>query len=152
MRLICGVKVPPVPSKPERQGLRLLRYRLGCVADDEDWSPDEVEGTETYSSWDEALDEEDELVPDELDNPEGERSLDRQLVTDDAELEELGAQLDDPEQLATLAGGMDDPDGAGGGSRVRDDEEGWELDEAEERTGALLDEESRSRKRKGSEP
>ena len=98
-----------------------------------DWSPDEPSGTETYEAWDEALDEEDELAPERPGNPEGERSLDRQLTTDSAELDEVGAVFDDPEQLALLDGGIDDPDGGGvpaprGGD---DDEDGWDLDEAE---------------------
>jgi len=106
--------------------------------EDEDWSPDEAEGTETYSAWDEALDEEDEVDPDELDNPEGERSLDRQLRADEKELEEAGAELDDPERLAVLSGGIDDPDGTGDGRRARGEDGGWDLDEAEKRTAELL--------------
>ena len=33
------------------------------------------------------------------------------LVVDHRELEEVGAELDDPEVLAILDGGIDDPDG-----------------------------------------
>jgi hypothetical protein len=108
------------------------------MAEDEEWSPDEPEGTEAYSSWDEALDAEDEVSPGGLDNPEGERSLDRQLTADETELEEAGAELDDPEQLSLLSGAMDDPDGAGSGGRMRSSDEGWDLDEAEERTAGLV--------------
>jgi hypothetical protein len=107
---------------------------------DDEWSPDAVEGTETFSSWDEALDEEDQVGPDDLDTAEGERSLDRQLVADEAELEETGAQLDNPEQLSSLDGGIDDPDGAGGPAPFGNTEEGWDLDGAERRTAELLDE------------
>jgi hypothetical protein len=104
------------------------------VSESADWSPDEASETETYEPWDEALDEQDELAPDGTGNPEGERSLDRQLTVDDAELDELGARLDDPEQLALLDGGIDDPDGGGAEARRgRQDDGGWDLDQAEER-------------------
>lgn len=41
------------------------------------------------------------------------------------------AQLDDPELLLTLEGGMDDPDGIDGVRPLRRDEidEGWDLDD-----------------------
>jgi len=85
-----------------------------------EWSPDE------------ALDGIDELEPDLLDRPEGERALDLQLVVDERELEELGAALDDPEQFAVLDGVMDDPDGLGAptaSKRARQtDDHGWDLD------------------------
>jgi hypothetical protein len=97
-----------------------------------EWSPDEPLGTETFDAWDEALDGLDEVEPDVLDRPEGERALDVQLVVDERELEELGADLDDPEQFAVLDGLMDDPDGLGAPTahkRAREtDAEGWDLD------------------------
>jgi hypothetical protein len=109
-----------------------------------DWSPDEPLDTETYESWDEDLDARDEVTPDDVDDAEGERSLDRQLVVDSAELEELGGQLDDPERMAVLDGDMDDPDGleAEGpveGSRPRADQAGWDLDAEERQTAEYLD-------------
>ncbi len=109
-----------------------------------DWSPDEPLDTETYASWDEDLDAEDEVRPDGVDVAEGERSLDRQLLADDAEVEELGAQLDDPERIAVLDGDMDDPDGleaegVDGGSRRRADQGGWDLDAEERQTAAHLE-------------
>ncbi len=109
-----------------------------------DWSPDEPLNTETYESWDEDLDARDEVMPDEVDGAEGERSLDRQLAVDDTELEELGARLDDPQRMAVLDGDMDDPDGleagdADRGSRRRADEEGWDLDAEELQTAERLD-------------
>jgi hypothetical protein len=100
------------------------------MSTNDDWSPDEPLDTETFESWDEALDREDEVDLDQTDLPEGERELDTQLVVDEAELDELGATLDDPEQEARLDGDMDDPDGAGGpvGVSPSPDEEGWDLD------------------------
>ena len=100
-----------------------------------EWSPDEPLETEAFDAWDEALDSEDELEPDVLDRPEGERALDLQLVVDERELEELGAEFDDPEQFAVLDGFMDDPDGVGAptlSTRAREtDDQGWDLDAEE---------------------
>lgn len=109
-----------------------------------DWSPDEPEGTETYEQWDEALDAQDELDPERTGNPEGERSLDSQLTIDDAELEEVGATFDDPEQLALLDGGIDDPDGTDATPTTdsEDLEDGWRLDGAERLTGESIDDEA----------
>lgn len=109
-----------------------------------DWSPDEPLDTETYESWDEDLDAQDEVTPDDVDDAEGERSLDRQLVADDAEEEELGTRLDDPERMAVLDGDMDDPDGLeadgmDGGPRRPADQAGWDLDAEERWTAARLD-------------
>jgi hypothetical protein len=103
------------------------------MSDTGDWSPDEPAGTETYESWDEALDADDEVDPTAI-GSEGERSLDRQLVVDDAELDEAGVVLDDPELMATLDGDIDDPDGVGAGvgsAGDRLDDEGWDLDAGE---------------------
>jgi hypothetical protein len=98
-----------------------------------DWTPDESLDTETYDSWDEELDDQDVVTPDAAGDPEGERSFDRQLVLDEVEAEEAGIALDDPERLAVLDGGIDDPDGVGSPEqRARPDDEGWDLD-AEER-------------------
>jgi hypothetical protein len=112
-----------------------------------DWSPDEPLETETYESWDEDLDAGDEVTPDAVDNAEGERSLDRQLVVDDSEVDGLGARLDDPERMAVLDGDMDDPDGletdgADGAARRQADEEGWDLDAEELQTAELIDADS----------
>jgi hypothetical protein len=52
---------------------------------DDEWSPDEALGTETFRQGD--------------------------VAEDERELEELRAQLDNPERVVTLQGGMDDPDG-----------------------------------------
>jgi hypothetical protein len=97
-----------------------------------DFSVDEPLGTEVFEQGDEALDEESRTDPSFLEAVEQDPSLDPTLHLDEQELEEADAEFDDPESLATLDGGMDDPDGVGapsaGGSRVRDEESGWNLD------------------------
>jgi hypothetical protein len=114
----------------------------------DDWSPDESLDTETYESWDEALDREDEVEPDRPGDAEGERELDSQLFVDQEELDEAGASLDDPEQLAVLDGGIDDPDGVGvldsgsGNNPTADVDAGWDLDGGDRRTAAELDAEA----------
>ena len=99
------------------------------------WSPDEPSGSDPFEQGDEALDERSQLDPDFLDSVENDPSLDPTLQVDDRELEEAGAELDDPESLVTLDGGMDDPDGIGGPTsrdRAREaDDEGWDLDAPE---------------------
>jgi hypothetical protein len=108
----------------------------------ESWSPDEPLDTERYESWDEALDQEDELDPGALGGPEGERSLDRQLIVDQTEVAEAGAELDDPERLAVLDGGIDDPDGIDPPGDVEPSEdEGWDLDAGEQAERVRLDDE-----------
>jgi hypothetical protein len=143
-----GLRISTVGSHLTRPYvLRSLPYsshRLGSVivSGSDEWSPDEAQGTEAAEPWDEALDAEDEVEPDTPVGAEGERSLDRQLVVDQAELDEAGAGLDDPEDLAVLDGGIDDPDGvgrsAGQGSR-RPDDAGWDLDAEEREADANLD-------------
>jgi hypothetical protein len=99
-----------------------------------DWSPDEPLGTETFEQGDEAMDEKTELDPGFLEAVEIDPSLDPTLQVDDRELEEAGAEFDDPEAMVTLDGGMDDPDGLGQPSREdkrNDDDEGWDLDAPE---------------------
>jgi hypothetical protein len=101
------------------------------MSNDDDWSPDEPLGTEAFEQGDEALDEESRTDPNALEELEESPSLDPTLLVDERELEEAGAELDDPDALATLDGGIDDPDGSGGrpsGTRHRDDDEGWDLD------------------------
>lgn len=107
----------------------------------DEWSPDEALGSEANEPWDEALDADDELTPGALGGAEGERSLDRQLVTDEAELAEVGAALDDPEAMAVLDGGIDDPDGIVpvDGNAGRAEDAGWDLDADERLTDARLD-------------
>jgi len=77
----------------------------------DEFSPDEPLGTETFEQGDEALDEDDRLDPDFIEELELDPSLDPALALDDRELEEAGLTLDDPEKLVTLDGGIDDPDG-----------------------------------------
>jgi len=94
----------------------------------DEWSPDEALGTETFRQGDVAEDEGERTNPAFLEALEQDPSLDPALVADELELEELGAQLDDPELLVTLEGGMDDPDGADlPPTRHPDGEEGWDL-------------------------
>jgi hypothetical protein len=99
---------------------------------DDDWSPDEPLGTEAFEQGDEASDEDSRVDPDFLEEVEESPSLDPTLLVDDRELADAGAELDDPEAMATLDGGIDDPDGSGGPSRgtnpPRAGDEGWDLD------------------------
>ncbi len=89
--------------------------------------PDE---NEAFENLDEALDEEDVLGSESGGGPEGTRDLDTELIVDKTELREAGADLDDPEQLSILDGGMDDPDGSGPPRRPAGTEEaaGWDVD------------------------
>jgi hypothetical protein len=100
------------------------------MSQSDEQSPDEPLGTATFEQGDEALDEESRINPDFLEEVEQDPSIDPTLLVDDLELEEAGAKFDDPESLATLDGGIDDPDGAGQspGRVRREDEEGWDLD------------------------
>src|SRR3954453_8710474 len=100
-------------------------------------SPDDPLGTETFEAWDEALASADETDEEGLPASEGERSIDRQLFLDEVEVDEAGVRLDDPERMAVLDGGADDPDGVDGfDGRLlpRADEEGWDLDAGEDLT------------------
>jgi hypothetical protein len=83
------------------------------MSSNDEWSPDEPSGTEAFEQGDEALDEETRLDPDLLEDLELDPSLDPTLLLDERELEEAGVELDDPEKMATLDGGIDDPDGIG---------------------------------------
>jgi hypothetical protein len=75
------------------------------------WTPDEAPGTEAFEQGDEATDEESRIDPAFLEDLERDPSLDPTLQVDEEELEEIGAVFDDPEKLAVLDGGIDDPDG-----------------------------------------
>ena len=104
------------------------------MSPNDEQSPDEPLGTEAFEQGDEALDEEARLNSDFTEAVERDPSLDPTLQLDDLELEEAGVKLDDPEVLATLDGGMDDPDGVDprpGASRRAADEDGWDLDAGE---------------------
>jgi len=102
------------------------------MSQNDDWSPDEPLGAETFEQGDEALDEDSRIDSNFAEEVEDDPSLDPTLQMDERALEEIGAELDDPEDLVTLDGGMDDPDGVGGPtsrSRSRlEDKEGWDLD------------------------
>jgi hypothetical protein len=64
--------------------------------------------------------------------------LDFLVRADERELEEVGAEFDDPQTMVTFSG-QDDPDGFGGPPATarsrRDDLEGWDLDEPSLRYG-----------------
>lgn len=102
------------------------------MSQDDITSPDEPLGTESFEQGDEALDEASRIDPDFVEEVEQDPALNPALQVDDRELEEAGLTLDDPESLASLDGGMDDPDGIGQPTRRIDsrggDDEGWDLD------------------------
>ncbi|HZM54620.1 MAG TPA: hypothetical protein VFC03_06290, partial [Acidimicrobiales bacterium] len=102
------------------------------MSQDADWSPDQPLGTETFEQGDDAIAEEARLDPEIMEMIELDPSLDPTLQVDERELEEVGTEFDDPEDLVVLDGGIDDPDGLGGPTnravaRSKDDE-GWDLD------------------------
>ena len=101
------------------------------MSNGDEWSPDEALGTETFRQGDVAADEGERLNQAFHEELEQDPALDPSLVADELELEELGAQLDDPELLVTLEGGMDDPDGIGVPAvpHPRQGDEGWDLSE-----------------------
>ena len=115
------------------------------MSQSDDWSPDEPLGTEAFEQGDEALDEDSRVDPGLIEDFEADPSLDRALQVDERELEEADAELDDPEDMVTLEGGMDDPDGLGEPSNRtssrRADNQGWDLD-APMTIGAEADTES----------
>jgi hypothetical protein len=97
----------------------------------DEWSPDEPSGTEAFDEGDEALDEESRIDSEFLEDVEQDPSIDPTLLLDERELEEAGSKLDDPERMATLDGGIDDPDGIDDpsiGRSVRDEDEGYGLE------------------------
>ena len=103
-------------------------------------------GAEAFEQGDEATDEEARVTKDFMDEIEQDPSLDPALLVDDRELEEIGADLDDPEVLVTLDGGIDDPDGIGGpraqGGARGGPEDGWDLDAPLANEDAADDDES----------
>jgi hypothetical protein len=102
------------------------------MRENDEWSPDEPLGAEAFEPGDEALDEGTSLDPELVEIVQIDPSLDPTLQVDEHELEEVGADLDDPETMVTLDGGGDDPDGLGelAGRAVarRGEDEGWDLD------------------------
>lgn len=103
---------------------------------DTEWSPDEPLGTEVFEQGDEAMNDDDALDPNAADIVPRDASSDPRLLVDYRELAELGAEFDDPEEIAKLDGGIDDPDGRDlrpdeVTSNPLDDDEGWDLDAAE---------------------
>jgi hypothetical protein len=97
----------------------------------DEWSPDEQLGTEAFEQGDEAFDEDFRIDSNTVEEFEQDPSLNPTLQVDDRELEEAGAEFDDPERMVTLDGGMDDPDGLGeplSEGRQKGGEDGWNLD------------------------
>lgn len=110
------------------------------MSENDEYSPDETPDEEPFEQGDEALDERSRLDPDFDEDVELDPSLDPTLQVDDKELEEIDAEFDDPEKMATLEGGMDDPDGTGDRPKRRDpDDDGWDLDAPETRDIGLDD-------------
>jgi hypothetical protein len=110
----------------------LTGRKFQAMSQNDEYSPDEPLGTETFEQGDEAADEATRLDPDFIEELQQDPSLDPTLKADDLELEEAGVKFDDPESLATLDGGIDDPDGVGRPPARRDEEDGWDLDAGEE--------------------
>jgi hypothetical protein len=98
------------------------------MSQNDEWSPDQPSGSDPFEQGDEAADDTTALDPSFLEAMELDPSLDPTLQADGRELEEAGAEFDDPESMATLDGGIDDPDGIGGSTTTGPDEEGWDLD------------------------
>jgi hypothetical protein len=101
------------------------------MSQNDDWSPDEPLGTEAFEQGDEALDDDARIDPSFIEDVEQDPSLDPTLQVDDRELEEAGAEFDDPEEKAMLTGGIDDPDGLDdptSTTRGGESEGGWDLD------------------------
>jgi hypothetical protein len=105
------------------------------MSQNDEWTPDEPSESDPFEQGDEALDDKAALDPSFLEAVELDPSLDPTLQVDDRELEEAGVELDDPESLVALDGGIDDPDGIGeptSKERARSaDDEGWDLDAPE---------------------
>jgi hypothetical protein len=102
------------------------------MSQNDEWSPDEPLGTEAFEQGDEALDDDSGTDVDLIEAVEIDPSLDPALQADEREREEAGTELDDPEKLGTLDGGIDDPDGIDGSAgptrSTTDEAEGWDLD------------------------
>jgi hypothetical protein len=102
------------------------------MAPNDEWSPDEPLGTEVFEQGDEATDDASRIDPHLLEGVEQDPSLDPTLQVDERELQEAGAEFDDPERMVTLEGGMDDPDGLGESTvrstRECETDDGWSLD------------------------
>jgi len=98
----------------------------------DEWSPDEPLDTEVFEQGDEAIDEASRIDDNLIEDVEQDPSLNPTLQVDERELEEAGAEFDDPERMVTLDAGMDDPDGLeeptiSAGGRL-EGEDGWGLD------------------------
>jgi hypothetical protein len=101
---------------------------IGAVSDfDDDEAMDDDEDLEEYA--------EDDLTAFDRTRADysGVEVDDEFQPLDDVELDEEGMLLDDPERLAVLPDGADDPDGVDAGPRpsLDPDDQGWNDDETE---------------------
>lgn len=105
------------------------------MSTEDEWSPDQPQGTEVFEPGDEAFDEAERLDPGFLEAAERDPSINPTNQLDSVELDEAGVALDDPEMMVTLDGGTDDPDGLGMPPGTDDagapDDQGWDLDGGE---------------------
>ena len=90
---------------------RADRQQRGVHEHKREWSPDEPSGTDPFEQGDEALAERTELDPTFAEALELDPSLDPTLQTDDRELEEAGAEFDDPEGMWPLTVASTTPTG-----------------------------------------
>jgi hypothetical protein len=109
------------------------------VTQRDEWSPDQPLGTETFEQGDEALDEEFRTNPNFIEEVEDDPSLEPTLLIDERELEEAGVEIDDPEELVSLDGGIDDSDDSDDSDGLDEpkppssrhvESDGWVLDES----------------------
>ena len=87
-----------------------------------DISKQPPEDSTLYENVDEALDEQDASG-----EGSGQRDIE-DMTVDRTELEEVGGNLEDEDQLSVLEGGIDDPDGSGPAEAAVDVEAGWDVD------------------------
>lgn len=94
-----------------------------------DCSPDEDLGTEVFEQADEARGERESLSPGFEERSASDPSMDPALELDEREVQEVGAEWDDPEKMAIVGMGADDPDGVGWQPKQSDVEaQEWDLD------------------------
>jgi hypothetical protein len=93
----------------------------------EDRSGATEESSDVSSVAELGVDEESRVDPDSVED----LGLLHRVSVDERELDEIGAEFDDPEDMVTIDGN-DDPDGLGGPVHPersrRDDAQGWDLD------------------------
>ncbi len=121
----------PEPLRSWEANDQIREETCSHMSQNDEWSPDQPSGSDPFEQGDEALDDKTQLDPSFLEAVELDPSLDPTLQTDEREMEEAGVELDDPEAMATLDGGIDDPDGIDPSTArvdVDESDEGWDLD------------------------